>query len=170
MNLAAFEFKTPWARLAYRRIASGRITEPQLRKMRIIIAGAINRGDSASCTREEAEALLTMAESMPTQVDAAQARKGADWLHRLAFTKAGEQRQTAHAREFTPRDLEILRDCHAQALPRFTLRGFEDSREWKRWCTLTPIYRCHGARGFFDYVASAWQSGGKFYIVGRGEE
>lgn len=171
-DVAAVPFVTPWAATAKRRIESGRITESQLRKMRSILADAINRGDSASCTVDEAEALLSIVETMPIRVEDAQARKGADWLHRLAFTKAGEQRRTEFARQFIAQDLEVIRACHASASPRFTLQGFEDSREWERWCTLSPIYRCHAGEecgaAWFDYVARSWQSGGRSFIIARG--
>lgn len=160
--------KTNWAKTTQARIASGRVTESQLRTMRTILANAINRNGSRSCTADEAELLLEMVESMPLQVEHSQARKGADWLYKMAFTSRGLQRKTEFAQRLIPHDLAVIRECHAHALPHFTLQGFDDSREYSRHCVLTPIYRCYGDNGkWLDYRAQAWQAGGNSFIVKR---
>lgn len=157
-----------WTKTTLGRIASGVLTEGEIRTMRIKLANAINRGDSASCTVDDADTILEHLEALPTQVSHDQARKGADWLHGQVFKKNGDVRATEFAQQFSEQDLQVIRDCHAAALPRFTLQGFHHSLEYQQWCQLSPIYRCYGADGaWFDYVARAWQSGGNSFITNR---
>lgn len=158
--------KTKWANNTVKAINSGDIAEGLIRSIRRITAGAIN-DHNVSCTREDAEAILEITERVKPRVSAAQARKGADWLHNSVFTPRGNVRNTDFAACFRESDRKIVQDCFAN--PCFRLIGFYDTRESSRWCALFPIYRCYGSDGnYFDYVARSWQSGGNFFIVNRG--
>lgn len=157
-------YTTKWARTCAERIASGVMTEPEIRKMRSILGKAyksqryVYRRGTTSCTAGDADALIALLWEHPVQVSDDQARKGVEWLHSAAYTPGGKRRATEDAQEFTEADLAVLAEC--KATPRFSLVDID--RE-----NFAPIYRCHGAEGSFDYLATSWQNGGAFQIVGR---
>lgn len=164
---------TKWAAQTIARIERNDVPEPVIRKMRQILARAINHGEHSwmtgtpSCNASDAERMLALVEQRHCTISAEQSRKGADWLFKNAFTSKGLQRRTEFAQQFSAQDLQVIRDCHAS--PRFDLVGFYDTREHgERYCTLFPVYRCHGANGaWFDYAARAWQSGGNSFVLQR---
>lgn len=162
--------QSKWAKTMAQRIASGTLAESVIRKARAILRESINaeeyfsREPSPSATAEEAREILDMiAQTMPA-VTEAQARKGAEWLYRVAYTPAGRIRRTEAAQQFRADDLRVLQEC--RAAPRFSLVALDEHADGRYLRDLAPVYRCHGADGAsFDYTASAWQSGGAFAII-----
>ena len=166
--------QTKWATRTANIIKSGTVPEGNIRSMRQILARAINAGMASwmtgtpSCTYGDAEKIVELVATENPAVTEDQARKGAEWLYGQVFTPRGALRRTDFAGQFTERDREIIKACREN--PRFDLVELYDStQDGVRFCTLYPVYRCHGADGmFFDYVARAWQSGGNSFIVARG--
>ena len=163
--------QSKWAKLTAQRIASGTLAESIIRKARALLRDAVNaeeyfkRDASPSATAGEAWELVEMIAQHKPAVTEAQARKGAEWLRRLAFTSGGDLRSTSAARQFRPDDVRVLQACIAS--PRFELVELEPHYGTHGYLqAFAPVYRCHGDNGeFFDYVSSAWQSGGAFTVV-----
>jgi len=158
--------KSKWARMTADRIRSGTLTESQIRAMRRILANSYREGSygkpaSKQATQDEADALQEMVNTLKPRVSDEQARKGADWLYRQAFTPRGALRATAFAREFSEADRAVILQLRDN--PHFTLNGFEDVGE-PRWPVLVPVYNAIGADTFFRYAAVAWQTGKPFVI------
>lgn len=165
--------QTKWAKKTAAIIQSGEVPETIIRSMRQIMARAINAGCNSwmtgtpPCNYDDAAALLEMVDEHRPAVTSEQARKGADWLYSQVFTPTGRVRNTEFADQFRDSDREIVKACRDN--PRFDLvELYDTTQDGARYCSLFPVYRCHGANGaFFDYVARAWQSGGNSFIVNR---
>jgi hypothetical protein len=162
--------KPTWYETTRARILAGTLTEAELRILRLRIRRGLNqpyhpRESYKPCTAQQAHTLLELVEDHHPRVSDTQARKGADWLYRLAFRKDGGRRTTPAARQFTDADLQVIRE--QREVPCFSLIGFdEQSRESDGYFVgLAPIYRAHGAHTGFTYVAAAWQSGGAFAVT-----
>lgn len=155
---------TTWTDTLKARLRERTITESELRFMRRRLREAFN-DRCAYCTSLEAEEVVELIAHIRPSVSPAQALKGVNWLMRLAFRKDGKPRATDAAREFRDTDRQTLQDCCAH--PRFALIGFDEQTDgYGHLANLAPIYRCFGRDSmFFDYVSSAWQSGGAFTIV-----
>ena len=173
MNNATPALSTKWANKTAAIIRSGVIPEGIIVSMRKILARAINVNAATwmtgtpSCNYDDAGTLLELIAQYNPAVTAEQANKGANWLCSQLYTATGAIRSTEFVEQFTAQDREIVLQCRGN--PRFDLIELYDTQQdGARFCTLFPVYRCHGANGaFFDYVARAWQSGGNSFIVNR---
>lgn len=163
--------QTKWANLTAARIESRALSEAEIRKLRIILARAMNKGANGwmtgtpSCEPADADKLAAMIEKFRPIVSDEQKAKGIAWLRQNVFCKNGAQRSTEFAQQFTASDQNIIRN-----VARFELVGLYDTREdGARYCVLHPVYRAIAFNGdWFEYVARAWQSGGNSFITARG--
>lgn len=166
--------QTKWANKTASIIRSGEVPEGIIRAMRRIMSRAINAGGNSwmtgtpSCTFDDASKLLDLVDEFKPAVTADQARKGADWLYSQVYTPRGVLRNTEFAQQFTAHDRDCILYCRDN--PRFDLVELYDTQQdGARYCSLFPVYRCHGSDGrYFDYVARAWQSGGNSFVTHRG--
>lgn len=155
--------KQTWTQKTLTKIASGELSEGEIRMIRQRIGFAFTRGyaprDKIS-PDEARELLMAVAKHCP-RVSDAQARKGAEWLYKVNFTPKGARRNTDLAREFSERDLDVIKAL--QTKPEFKLIDMAESSNGY-WTVYFPTYRAISDAGSFDYTAAAWQSGGRTFV------
>lgn len=154
--------KKTWVQTTLEKIESGTLQEGEIRVIRQRIGHAVSRCSYAKISPNEARAIIAAIEARRPFVSDAQARKGADWLAKIAFRKNGTQRQTETAQEFSTADLAVIRSL--QSAPVFCFVGFEEFANGYR-SEFFPVYKALSDAGSFSYCAAAWQSGARSFIV-----